>query len=163
MSMLKDTVGMDLGQFLQEQYQEALKGFQKRRREALEKAFKIGKLELILRSQEGNEPTLWLVTVSTTPRLAMLFADIVYADSINVGELDTPENPMEMLIYEPKQTKPVDQIEQIAKHIPAFLRDLYSDQVLPPIYVYQNWATFKNGLFSAKITDDPLVTVQTSV
>ncbi len=125
----------------------AAEEFHRERQAALQEAIARGGINFFIKGLEGNEPELRLIVSGPWVRnIGMPIAIILDLDSLNVrvDQLDVPETPYEMLITEKRASEKKERILQIAKNIPAFLRNLGFEKV-PPIRVFESLRDFSNN------------------
>ena len=129
------------------------------REEYLVEATGRNRINLLMKNFGEREPR---ISVIRNGYNAAYFARAVPDSQITVSEMELPETPMEMLLYDYTETRNlIEQYRQIAKHIPDFIYSLYPKSSGLPIYVFQSLKDYRNREPTAKIEiKKSLVTVE---
>jgi len=126
----------------EEPIEEVIKEAHKRRVQALVRATKRGQVNLLISDVNHKEPRISIPIAHG--RLATFFATAVYIQDITVAELDIPDTPMEMLIYDRYQEQnPLSKYKQLAKYLPDFIASLHPKASNLPVYVFRSFQDLK--------------------
>lgn len=129
-----------------------------RRKQILEDQAGKGKLGIIL-DFSRTEPLI-RVALNKTCSNSYRLAYVCFAQSTPLHEIGNDFPPENLLIFEPMEPNHQTRLIQIAKHLPAFFRDLGLETEVP-INIYQSAASYKSGRCSAIISQDQgLVTIR---
>ena len=125
----------------------------KRRQFALQQTVERSRgVHILIPTLASQEPRISLITGSRKRPEAMAIANAVNCGSITVKELNIPETPLEMLVYEPTWSENEEnKLIQIAKHLPDYFAELGVNIGRKTISIYRTLKDYREGIVTARV------------
>ncbi len=133
-------------------YQREFSMIEEDRKQTLQQAAKQGRINVILSFKAPVYPRIKIVQDREGKRHHSL-AFIRFASEALIHTIGVDYPPDDLMIFEPKEKNYQARFVQVAKHLPAFFRDIGAN-VNVPIHLYQSDKSFKEEHCSGVITQE---------